>query len=257
MPVKIQSATDPTNPMVITQAEYNEGRINFKNHYFLENCNTLFGGQDIVLPWDELNTAVNDFMLNTDTEQPALRFVYCYSTDKLRMYLRLQLCKMEEVAAIAGTYALLMKDSVWYKIDDGQMVATPDHQLYDELYLDQFYYCDASECSNQTVQQLSADETESLYTRNITFPWFQEVVAMYEGNGSPEDAYICFGACSYVNGSDGNAPVEFPHGLVLYLRNSNGEAMLNNENELVIFSNKGCDMGTQCPPTCNVYVTPV
>lgn len=243
--------------MVITQEEYNEGRINFKNHYFLENCNALFGGQDIIISWEELKTAVNEFIVNSGAAEPALRFVYCYDENNVRMYLRVQLCKMEELEEAAGTYALVSADSEWYVLDDGQIATTADDGLYDYMYLNKFYYCDAAECSNQTVQQLAADETESLYTRNITFPWVQEIVAMYEGNGAPSGAYICFGACSYVYGSDGNAPIEYPHGLVIYLRDSTGKAMLNNENELVTFSNKGCDMGTQCPPTCDVYVTPV
>jgi hypothetical protein len=77
---------------------------------------------------------------------------------------------------------------------------------------------------------------------------------MYLQNGSPANASVCFGACSFATA--GLGPVMFPHGMVIYLKNSNGEALLNNENYIVVFENKGCDVGTVCPPNCNVYILP-
>ena len=136
------------------------------------------------------------------------------------------------------------------------MVTTQDTSLEDPVYVSTMYYCaNGLQCNVTTLQQLNTDAGQT-YARTVTFPWQNEILKMYVDNGAPQGASICFGACSYVKLSDGTTSTIWPHGLVMYLKTSQGVAMLDDNTYIVMFENKGCDMGTLCPTYCNVYVAP-
>lgn len=254
MPAKIVLDDNSADPMVISLDAYNAARTHFKQHYYLAGCNNVFGGQDLQIPWAALNTAVNNYKIATTTENVALRFVYCFDTIANALFLRLQLCTMQQSAMAANEFMLDTTVSNWHRIKAGQLNVTPVHTLSDANYLTSFYYSPNQVCAINEAQQLATDTSETLFVRNITYPWAQEILAMYLQNGSPTNASVCFGACSFATA--GLQPVMFPHGMVIYLKNSNGEPLLNNENYIVVFENKGCDIGTVCPPNCNVYILP-
>ncbi len=257
MPIQILEVNDPVNPMVISKAEYETGRDNFVAHYFLADCETRFDGQDVQIPWAEIETEVYYYMDANDCRNPGIRMVYCYDADANELYLRIQLCALEEIEDIPGTYKIVDDNCKWYRTKNGELIVEEyNNNLYDEDYMNNFYYCDSIECSKDTVQLLADGDGDGKYARMITMPWVTEIRAMYEQNDSPVDATLCFGACSYVTAGSGDAPVLFPHGLVLYLRDSNGDPLLNDEDYIVPFHNKGCDMGTLCPSNCGVYISP-
>ncbi len=260
MPVRLQQQTDTSDdPQVIDLTSYETGRQNFRNHYFLEGCNSVFGGQDIAIPWDELNNSVNTFcaQYSLDPGMVALRFVYCYSIDSTELFLRVQLLTMiQQPPPNNNTYTLVDTPCAWYQVSDAGMVPTADTNLDDIMYLTNFYYCDyGNQCDVTQLQQLAGDGGIE-FARTDTFPWQNEIWQMYIDNGSPTAAKICFGACSYVKKSDGSQLEIWPHGLVLYLQNSEGEDMLDDNTYIVLFENKGCDMGTLCPTNCGVYIDP-
>jgi hypothetical protein len=262
MPVRLRQdgQVPSTDPRVIDLEDYLTGRENFKKHYFLAACNPIFGGQDIAISWDSLNNAVNTFC-STYTINPstvALRFVYCYDPNMTSLYLRVQLCTMvPQPGPPTSIYNLVDTQCAWYQITQGSLVPTQDTNLDDSVYLNNFYYCDNHDmCNTATLQQLSSDGGV-VFARTVTFPWIAEILQMYIDNGSPSGATISFGSCSYVKKSDGSTETIWPHGLVLYLSDYEGNAFLNNEQYIVLFANKGCDMGTLCPPHCNVYISPL
>lgn len=258
MPVKIVAVDDPNNPMVITLADYEAGRANFQGHYFLSGCNPSFGGQDIGISWATFYSIVNGFITanHLDPATVALRFVYCFDTTSMALYMRVQICTMTQVTGVPNTYSLVTTTCAWYIIENGAMTQTSNTNLYDQTYLNELYYCEATSCTAQTEQNLASDTGATLYARTDTFPWANEILAMYTANGLPGNGSINFGACSYVDGGGGSAPILYPHGTVMYLKDANGVSLLNNNNEMVIFHNKGCDMGTLCPQYCNVYIVP-
>ncbi len=256
MPVKLNSESNAQDAMSISLAEYNQGRANFTSHYYRSSCNTNFGGQDLQIPWDTLQTDVNNFIANAQTTDVALRMVYCFDGATNALYLRIQICRMDELEQSLGTYALITTGCSWYKLWNGTLITTPDTSLQNAAYLNSFYYCANPPCTGTNVQQLAADTQATLYARTITFPWTQEILQMYIDNGSPTGAKICFGSTSYVHANSGESNVAFPHGLVLYLRNSAGQPFLDNNDTISVFHNKGVDYGTLCPNFCNVYVLP-
>lgn len=261
MPVRIRTGvhTPTTDPRVIDLEEYNKGRDNFKAHYYLAGCNSSFGGQDIEINWDDLNNAVNTFCTTYSINQNvvALRFVYCYDPATLVLLLRLQICSLNQPITQGTTvYPLVTTPSAWYQISQGSMIPTQNTSLDDTTYLTNIYYCDYGvNCMPETTSQLGSDGGTE-FARNVTYPWQNEIWQMYVDNGSPSGAKICFGACSYVKRSDGSTLTIWPHGLVLYLKN-NGTPCLNDEDYIVLFENKGADMGTLCPTECGVYIAPV
>lgn len=255
MPLQLRQIDDINDPMVISLSDYKQGRINFENHYFLADCNSDFGGQDVAIPWDTLAAHVDSFIIDNETSDVAVRLVYCYNTVDCAMYLRAQICRMEETEQMANTFLLVDEMSRWYTITEGDMVATQDNSLYDPAYFDNFYYCGDDVCDVNTLQPLNTDVDGELYAKCITFPWTQEILKMYDQNGRPEDASICFGATSYARPVE-NSTVKYPHGIVMYLLDKRGKPMLNDRNYIVRFENKGCDYGTLCPPVCSVYVLP-
>jgi len=262
MPVRIDTidkVSDPNNPEVISLAEYEAGRANFVASYFLNDCNTAFGGQDFDVPWANFYSAVTGFIstYGVDPATVALRFVYCYDTAANALYLRMQILTMTADEGVPDTFNLVPTQCAWYKLENGAITSTSITSLSDPNYLNYFYYCAEPTCTEATSQNLAADITDTLYARTVTFPWAAEVLAMYTDNGLTGDGSICFGATSYVDGGEGAlSPIEYPHGMVIYLKDADGNALIDNNTEIVLFHNKGCDMGTLCPPCCDIYIVP-
>ena len=235
--------------MSVTLDSFNNSRKNFKQRYFLSGCNTVFGGQDIQVSWSSIASAVSDFISsnNVPAATVALRFVYCYDATTNELYLRLQICTMTADPLIPNQYNLNASPTAWYEIRNGSFASTTSTQLSDDDYFNYFYYCNAAACSAATVQNLAADTT--IYAKNIVFPWKAEILQMYADNSSPANAGICFGACSF----QAATPIDFPHSLVIYLRDDTGNALLDNT-PTDTFEMKGADYGTLCPSRCNVYI---
>jgi hypothetical protein len=255
MPVKIVALTS-TDPREITLDEYNQGRTNFDDHYFVlkNSIPVSFGGQDFYIPWADLENAVDNFCNQyfKDPEDVAVRLVHCYNSSLDIIYMRMQICSMTEPGAGSlpdNVQGLITIECAWYTIEAGTIQVTTDDQLSDEVYLSNFYYTNDD---GNSYQQLSAGP--NTYVKNLVYPWAAEMLAMYESNGSPMNAMIHFAACSYVESPEASN-VTWPHGNVLYL-SVNDVPLLDNDDYMVIFENKGADGGTLCPPKCDVYVDP-
>ncbi len=243
--------------MAVTLDQYELGRSNFQACYFLSSCNTEFGGQEIGIPWSSLSDAVNDFITDNSVaaSSVALRLVYCFDGSSQALYLRMQILTMTLQTGSSTIYDLNQSPSVWYQISSDGLATTTDTSLSNSAYLNKFFYCPAVTCSSETVQQLSADA--SIYAQYAVFPWEAEVQKLYVDNGSGTDMTIVFAACSFAGLA--TDAVLYPHTLVLYLKNSSGDKMLDNiqSKSSNSFSMKGADMASICPLCCNLYISPM
>ena len=257
MPVKLVATDDPNNSMVITLSDYKQGRTNFSNHYFLANCDTNLGGQDLRVLWADFYNAVNGYITTNaiDPTTVALRFVYAFNPKTASLTLRMQICTMKPSPEADNVFLLITDPCAWYKLDE-EVTEANDKSTADPDYLRNLYYCEADTCDANTCENLAVEKPDTKYARTATFPWAMEILQMYTDNKSPEDGYICFGACSYVNGGSGDAPIMYPHGTVIYMEDSKGTPLLNDDDTIVLFNNKGCDMATLCPSNCDVYIVP-
>ena len=258
-PLKFKSTKlmpNQPNPMVITLDHFNTMRENFKQHYFLSQCNANFGGQDIQIPWPSFALAVQNFIQDThaNPNNVALRFVLCYDTQKNELYLRLQICTMIASAKQPNTFILDTTKCAWYTIANGSIAPTGVTDLFDQNYLNSFYYCEANICSPASLINLASDKDATRFVRNIVFPWTAELEKIYNDNGTPPNASVCFAAASEVKGSP---VVTYPHTLAIYLRQGDGTMMIDNKEYPVEFKMKAGDMGTLCPSVCAVYVLPL
>ena len=246
----------PTNPMVLTLTQYNTMRSQFQAHYFLSDCNTSFGGQDIQISWSTFNSAVQAFITSSRAaaDTVALRFVLCYDTASACLYLRLQICTMTATGD-PDTFNLDTTNCAWYKIQGTTMATTNVVTLEDQAYLDNFYYCDAVTCDPNTLVNLASDTDAVIFVRNLVFPWTQEVQQISADNGSPQGCTICFAAISYDAGNPSPA-VAYPHSLAIYMRKHDGTVLLDDITHARTFQMKAGDMATACPPNCNVYIYP-
>lgn len=258
MPVRIRIGDTSSDPRVISLEAYENGRANFDLHYYYTMAQSSFGGQVIEIPWNDLQTAVDNFVSTAAVpeNEVALRFVHCFDTATESLYLRLQICQMVQSETPPPPGALMVYDivttnAVWYKIGEGTLTPAINQSLLGMEYLNNFYY--KTEPQAAVMEQLT--EGPDKYVKNLVLPWAQEVQLMYMENGSPENAGIHFAACSYTESRE-YSNVLWPHGMVIYLSNSSGEAMLDNDTYVSIFHNKGADMSTLCPPNCNVYIAP-
>jgi len=242
-----------SNPMAVSLDNYNAGRTGFTQHYFLDECNTDFGGQDIQLSWSSFASAVTNFISANDVEADtvALRFVYCYDTTGNALYLRLQICTMMPDPKLPNTYDLVASPCAWYAIENGNITATTDTDLFDQAYLSYFYYCSAVICSEGNLINLASDTAATTYARTVVLPWSAEILQMYLDNSSPDNAILCFAACAF----QASSVCTYPHTLVLYLIDGSGNTLMDNS-VVSGFEMKGADMGTTCPEICNVYVLP-
>lgn len=259
MPVRIKEGDNSSDPRVISLDMYNEGRDNFTLHYYYTSAEASFGGQVIDIPWDNLQTAVDDYAGQTGTEPVdiALRFVHCFESGPAgHLYLRVQICKMVESAAppppgASKVYDLDTTGSLWYEIKNSMIHPTPDETLEGQVYLNEMYY--KKEPQDTELQQLVTGPTK--FVKNLVMPWGQEILQMYASNGTPENAGVNFAACSYMTSPE-RANVAWPHGMVIYLSDSAGVPMLDNDDYISLFHNKGADYASLCPPNCNVYILP-
>lgn len=237
--------------MAITLSQYTAARSLFQQHYFLADCDTDFGGQEVYISWSDLQTEVDDYIQknNVAANDAALRFVLCYSPSDNILYLRMQICTLALVTP--DHYSLDTSSSVWYEIKGDQINTTQDTSLSDSDYLNSFYYCDAAQCDKSSLVNLASDTSEEIFVRNLTFPWGLEILEMYNDNQNVE--YISFGASSFANSTPS---VAYPHTLVLFLMDSNKDKLLDNTPYPNTFEMKGCDIATLCPVCCNCYNTP-
>lgn len=240
-----------SDPRVVDLSTFNTRRSNFQAHYFLSNCNTSFGGQDFGVNWDDFATLVNSFATdnNISISDVALRFVLCYDATANVLFLRVQICSMT-ASGTPGTYNLVTTPSAWFALKNGSITTTTDTSLSDSTYMNNFYYCGTTPCSSGSSELLA---NNTIYVKNLVFPWESEILAMYQDNSSPSSATLNFAATSYVRAS--GTDVQYPHDLVLYLKNSSGTALLDNTTYAATFENKGADYGTMCPSYCNVYIS--
>lgn len=255
MPVQLTTGSGtPNDPRVITLEMFNDGRANFDLHYYYTAQQAVFGGQVNSVLWSDLATAVENYCTATGTAaaDTALRFVHCFDDQNHKLYQRVQICKMVPAPPTEGNEVVFDLDTVgstWYEIKDSAVAATTDEMEEGPLYLQSLFY--KIEPQMQTLERL-ADAPEK-YVKNLVLPWGDEILQMYIDNGSPAGAGINIAACSY---SGTSANVAWPHGLVLYLSDSEGTPMLNDQDYISIFHCKGADMATMCPPYCNVYIPP-
>ena len=243
------------NPMVITLDHFNRMREHFKQHYFLSNWNSNFGGQDIQIPWSSFSLVVQNFIntYNVSPDTVALRFVHCYDSNSNELYLRLQICTMTPDPSKPDTYNLVTTNVAWYTIANGSIAPTGVIDLQDQNYLNNFYYCNAAICSPAHLVNLASDTGALKFVRNLVFPWTQELHKLHVDNGSPANASVCFAAASHNNTS----PVlDHPHALAIYLRKHDGTPLMDNKEYALEFQMKAADMGTLCPSNCGVYIIP-
>lgn len=259
MPVRIETGDNSTDPRVISLDLFNEGRDNFDMHYYYTSAQAAFGGQVVDATWQQFSDAVLEYVNQTgvDITEVALRFVHCLEQlPDSKLYLRLQICKMVPSGEPAPPGALEVFNldtagSLWYEIKDGNISPTSDETLIGDIYFDHMYY--KVEPQAAEMQRLRDDTTK--YVRNLVLPWADEILQMYMQNQTPADAGIHFGACSFETPPE-RSNVLWPHGIVVYLSDSTGQPLLNNDSYISIFRNKGADMATLCPPKCGVYIKP-
>ena len=258
MPVKIQIEDNSTDPRVISLQSYLDGRANFSLHYYYTDQEAAFGGGEVAVPWDDLQAAVENYKSATGMQDDdiALRFVHCFDDTAHELFLRLQICQM-----VASTtppppgaemvFDLVVTNSQWYEIKNGLFAPANVTTLASPMYLNNFYYKEEPQAAE--MQRLSEDPTK--YVKNLVLPWGFEINMMYQENGSPANATVHFAACSYETpGPYSN--VLWPHGMVVFLSDAEGP-MLDNEDTIVVFHNKGADAATLCPPECSKYIQPI
>ena len=260
MPVKISPVSNSDNPEVITLEEYTLGRENFDMHYFHTASALPFDGKDFSIPWDDLNIAVNDFVTTAGVSlsDVCLRFVHCFDASNATLYLRVQVCTFYETPITdhgKKLFALDTTNQAWYVIQQDNFAPTTDEALMGVVYFNSFYYSPVE--GSEVLQRLS-DGKPDKFVRNIVFPWESEILQMYIDNDTAEEGMnINFGACSYTHSNPGDESVTWPHGLVMYLSDADGNKLLDNDAYISIFHNKGADNGTLCPPVCNGYLKPI
>lgn len=259
MPVKIQIGDNSSDPRVISKAALQFGEQNFSLHYYYTHEQAAFGGTVIRTPWTNIENAVATYMQGSGTPEAevAIRLVHCFNLSTTSMYLRMQVCKMVPTPIppppnMQMVYDLDTANSLWYVITEEEFGETADHELFDQTYLDNFFY--KLEPQHHHMERLIDGPTK--FVKNLVLPWAAELKLMFEENGHPEAADVNFAACSYTEPLyPGHSNVEWPHGLVIYLSEGDHD-MLDNKTYIHIFHNKGADMSTLCPPNCNVYIAP-
>lgn len=263
MPVRIDNSADPAS-FAVSADKLQQGIDHFKHHYFLTSGSAEFSS-DFSIPWNYLEGAVQDYQAqfpNVPVSDIALRFVHCYNTATTSLYLRMLICQMQLTTITeydSQVYQLLNNGcEAWYDVAENSLVPTPAASctFSDPVYLDSFEYKLITE---EPTGEILAQDGGFKFVRTLTFPWEAEIYQMYVDNGSPTDppdnVRLHFCATSYTEAEPGASAVLWPHGLVLYLE-VNDVKLLNNENTITIFSYKGADLGTACPPKCGSYVTP-
>lgn len=258
MPVQIRIGDDSSDPRVISLEAYENGRANFSLHYYYTETEASFSGDVVEVPWNDLQTAVSNYVLSAGVpeNEVALRFVHCFSAAEETLYYRMQICRLvlstePPPPGASAVYDLDTTGATWYELKNGVFDTTNTTTLHSLPYLNNFYY--KEEPQSATMERLIDGPT--VYVKNLTLPWEQEIKLMYAENGNPVGATINFAATSYIEPPE-YSNVMWPHGMVAYLKDSEGVAFLDNEDYISLFHNKGADFTTLCPPNCGNYIAP-
>ncbi|RYD58295.1 MAG: hypothetical protein EOP56_05065 [Sphingobacteriales bacterium] len=253
MPVKISAnpAGEP-DKRAITQDEYDQGRTNFNEHYTSAQTGEV-QGQIIPVSWAAFTNMINSYIATYPAEvnagNIAVSFIHCYDTLEEILYYRVKLSVLQptedpSVFNLVGPF-------MWQTIREHNIAPCVHQSSEDIQYMNNILYLQGPEAD---VQQLS--ENPGIFVRSMTLPWQNEILQMYVDNGSPMNATLNLASCTYLDGGTGEALVEWPHGIVLYL-SVGGTDLLNNEDYILPFNHKGADLSTVCPPICHEYIVPV
>ena len=245
----------PDELMAFTLNQFELQRRNFKSHYFLKDCNPNFGGQEVQVPWNSFSLAIHNFVTanKVNPEEVAIRFVICYNPKNNVLYLRMQILPMAPVEGEPFMFKLIESPCAWYELSNSTIVPTTNTDLFDAEYLNYFYYCAADQCSTDTAQNLAEDKDAVLYARTIVMPWQIEFYKLYVENESPSNATLCLDAGSL---QSLDSKIEYQHSIIGYLRAEDGTPLLDNGAYKMAFVKKAANLGTSCPPNCNLYILP-
>lgn len=254
MPIRLVHGSNDTNPMEVTLDDFEQAVKDFEDHYSLEEGSHEFTGADYAVEYDDLEACITDFADEYDVnpEDIGVRFIHCFNPEDQVLYMRMQLCTMQATDDVIDghrVYSLNLEYTAkaWFSVTEGTIAATEDYNQEDESYRNSFYYK-----TPDGSYELLADGTT--FVNSLTYPWYYEIQAMYTQNGSPDDAKIHFASGSYLVEAEGEIP--WPHGLIMYLEDADGDIMMNDNDYISMFTYKGADFGTACPPHCNVYIAP-
>lgn len=245
------------NPMAVTLDSLNAATDNFAQHYFINGCDSGFNGKDFGISWSIFSSNIQAFIdqhkLAANTV--ALVFEYNFDTQSNTFFLQMLICTMTP-SPLPNTYTLLTSQPYpiqWYELRGGMMnPIMPPPAPYSLNYLNNLFYCSLPVCDPGSSQPLSSNP--GLFPQSVVFPWLVEVQQMYSDNGQPANATINFASGCFDQGQQ--APLQFPHDIILYLRDQNGNMLVDNQSYKLDFQMKAADMGTLCPSMCGVYVQP-
>jgi hypothetical protein len=259
MPVRIVSVSDPST-FAVTADEVQEGIDHFNEHYTVSSFSEYEGALYYV-NWKQFRDCVRNYQLefpSVEEENIAIRFVHAFSTVDNTLYMRMQICEMLLTTITihsSPTYEILDNgNSVWYDVKPDSITPTANTSTTDEEYLEAFVYMPTG---TTAVTESLAEDGGFRFVRVLSYPWKNEILQLYVDNDEPDEnqTQIYFASASYTESLPGSTNVQWPHGLVMYLAVAY-EPMLDNDNYVSMFHYKGADMGTACPPDCNVYIAP-
>lgn len=232
-------------------------KANFPMKY--KNVNDVPLVNDIMVKWVDFRDEV--LKCNYSEEFIVLNFIHRYSLANLRWFLTVECCEREhdpathdpDLLTINGTDHYIHKiinRGHRFDIDNGSVSPTTFTGGHDPEYFEKVLFEGAA-------------LVEGEYVNSVMFPWKQELVKLHDDNelDDAEDVFIKFSSATADFGPVQPPPAGFdtretlvawPNGLLIYM-NKAGADYLNNFQEATIFSNKGCNYGSMCPPRCNDY----
>ncbi len=259
MPIKIDNSGSPAS-FSVTATEVYEGMANFNEHYTVVT-GPEYSGRDYTVTWEQFSQCITDYKAQfpeVPDDAIAVRFIHCYEMGDTTLYMRMLICQMELTTITeysSQVYQLLDNNcQLWYEVKQSSITPCADQMLFNEQYLNSFMY---KANSAADVGEILSEDGGFRFVRTLTYPWQNELLALYVDNGSPTptDTNLHFAAASYTEAEPGASSVLWPHGLVMYL-DVNGTVLLDDNNYVSLFHYKGADLGTTCPPRCGAYYTP-
>lgn len=210
----------------------------------------------IEVPFQEFKNKVMGFINATGVAESEVGIKFYHRLDPAsnKWFLTMEMCKLTAVkpASVPPVYDVMPFPAFRYDIiGSSAPVISSFTGSSDAQYFSYVYYFDYV---TGTYNQVNTTD----HVNSIIFPWYSEIRLLAEQNGLYNDAnaVLAFCSCSFqLNAPDIGviANVEWPHEIVMHMKNGTYNCLGVNDPVIGPFNNSGADIGGLCPPNCNTY----
>lgn len=226
--------------LTVNLTDLNAATKSFKGMYSVSGVSDF--APSIAIKWTDLVAAVETNGGIANIQEIALRFIHRYDKTSQVWFLTMEVCQMDMTTGALVAYGNR------YDLMNNTITTSSFTGNYDPVYFDYVLF-DGKGIDPNT------------FVHNVVFPWYQEISEIHCQNNLPltdTHSAAVFTACTFDYSAEVPAKclVDWPHTIVVYMAAEGHGIYVDDAEYTHMFTNRAGDVGSMCPPRCNVYDWP-